>query len=60
MEIVVCLAGTLGKVPEGGLADIHNRKGEHGDGSEGSQADMALLNSQELTAAPAKSGWEGA
>ena len=36
---MVCLAVTLGKVPEGGLADIHNRKGEHGDGSEGSQAD---------------------
>ena len=49
-----------GQGPEGGLADIHNRKGEHGDGSEGSQADMALLNSQELTAAPVKSGWEGA
>ena len=57
MEIMVCLAVTLGKVPEGGLADIHNR---NGDGSEGSQADMALLNSQELTAAPVKSGWEGA
>ena len=49
-----------GQGPQGGLADIHNRKGEHGDGSEGSQADMALLNSQELTAAPVKSGWEGA